>query len=47
MNKPLINYYARIIVRGDYKLDDVPEKFRELVREKIEEIKEATQKEDQ
>jgi len=39
-NKVLINYYARIILRGNWKIEDVPENLREDVEKAMEVIKE-------
>ena len=46
MNKPLINYYARLILRGDYKFDEVPEDMKELVQRRMNELK-PVEKEDE
>ena len=34
-NKALINYYARLIQKEQWKMEDVPENLRESVREAI------------
>ena len=34
-NKALINYYARLVQRGTYKMEDVPEALRNYVTEII------------
>ena len=46
MNKPLINYYARLIVRGDYKFEDVPDNLKDYVKKRMDEIQPAEEKED-
>lgn len=38
MNIPLIKYYARLIKKGNYKIEDVPEDKREDVKKIMEEI---------
>ncbi len=40
-NKPLIHYYARLIRKGDYELEKIPEHMREDVLAKAKELDET------
>lgn len=37
-NKALINYYASIVRKNNYKIENVPEELRDAVNKRIEEL---------
>ena len=47
MNIPLVNYYAKLINRGDYTMEQVPEGMRDDVQKRINEIADYDKKDDE
>lgn len=41
-HKAIVNYYARLVHKGSYKLDEVPEDIRDEVNNRIKELPPVT-----